>query len=66
MLILSPLGKIIIFKTLAYSKIIHLALVTNVPIATTELLSKIQKEFLWGKNESKIRHDTLCNYYENR
>ena len=66
MLILSPLGKIIIFKTLAYSKIIHLALVTNVPIATTELLSKIQKEFLWGKNKSKIRHDTLCNYYENR
>ena len=66
MLILSPLGKIIIFKTLAYSKIIHLALVTNVTIATTELLSKIQKEFLWGKNKSKIRHDTLCNYYENR
>ena len=38
---------------------------THVPTATTELLSKIQKEFSWGKNESKIKHDTLCNDYEN-
>ena len=38
-----------IFKTLALSKIIHQALVTNVPTATIELLSKIEKEFLWGK-----------------
>ena len=44
---LSLLGKITIFKTLALSKIILLALVTNVPTAATELLSKIQKEFLW-------------------
>ena len=42
---LSLLGKITIFKTLALSKIIHLALVTNVPTAIIELLSKIQKEF---------------------
>ena len=40
---------ITIFKTLALSKIFHLALVTNVPTATIELLSKIQKEFLWQK-----------------
>ena len=38
---------------------------TNVPTATTELLSKIQKEFLRGENKSKIKHDTLCNDYEN-
>ena len=37
---------------------------TNVPTATIELLSKIQKEFLWGKNKSKIKHDTLCYDYE--
>ena len=43
---LSLLGKITIFKTLALSKIIRLALVTNVPTATIGLLSKIQKEFL--------------------
>ena len=62
---LSLLGKITIFKMLALSKIIHLALVTNVPTATIELLSKMQKEFLWGKNKSKVKHGTLCNDYEN-
>ena len=49
---LSLLGKITIFKWLALSKIIHLALVTNLPTETIELLSKIYKEF-------------LCNGYEN-
>ena len=52
---LSLLGKITIVKTLALSKIIE----------TIELLSKIQEAFLRGKNKSKIKHDTLCNYYEN-
>ena len=37
---------------------------TNVLTATIELLHKIQ-EFLWGKNKSKIKHDTLCNDDEN-
>ena len=62
---LSLLWKITIFKTLALSKIIHLALVTNVPTATIDLLSKIQKEFLCGKNKSNVKHDTLFNDYEN-
>ena len=62
---LSLLGEITIFKTLAFSKIIHPALVVNVPTATIELLSRIQKEFLWGKNKSNIKHDTLSNDYEN-
>ena len=44
---LSLIGKIKIFKTLALSIIIHLALMTNVPTATIELLSQIQKELLW-------------------
>ena len=46
---LSYFGKITIFKTLVLSKLVHLTLVTNVPTATIEILSKIQKEFLWGK-----------------
>ena len=46
---LSLLGKITISKTLAPLKIILLALVTNITTATIELLSKIQKEVLWGK-----------------
>ena len=51
-------------KTLGM-KIIHLALVTNIPTAAMELLSKIQKEFLWRTNKYKIKHETLCNDYEN-
>ena len=60
---LSLLGKIKIFNTLALSKIIHPALVAIVPTTTIGLLSKIQKEFLWGKKKPKIKHDTLCNDY---
>ena len=62
---LSLRGEITNFKTLALSKIIHLALLTNVPTATIKLLGKIQEKFLWGKNKSKIKHETLCNDYEN-
>ena len=36
----------------------------NVPTATIESLSKIQKEFLWGKSKSKIKRNILCNDYE--
>ena len=39
-------GKVTIFKSLAISKIVHLALVTNIPVSTIDLLIKIQKEFL--------------------
>ena len=55
----------LISKTLALSKIIHLALVTNVPTVTIELLRKVQKELLWQKNKCRIKHVTLCNDYEN-
>ena len=41
-------GKITIFKTLAISKVIHLALVTNVPRAIIVQLNEIQKDFIWN------------------
>ena len=41
-------GKITIFKTLAISKVIHLALVTNVPQNICDQLNKIQKDFIWN------------------
>ena len=58
-------GKVTIFKSLAISKIVHLALVTNIPVSTIDLLIKIQKEFLCGKKKPKIKHEILCNDYEN-
>ena len=52
-------GRIVVFKSLAISKLIHLALVTEIPTTTINLLTKIQMEFIWkGKNS------TLCNDYE--
>ena len=54
-------GIIVVFKSLAISKLIHLALVTEIPTATINWLTKIQKE-LYGKG--KIRK-SKCNDYEN-
>ena len=43
---LTDQGKITFFKTLAISKIIHLAFVTNVPQVIIDQLNKIQKDFI--------------------
>ena len=40
---LSLEGKIMIFKTLAISKMVYLALITNVPKVIVEKLQKIKK-----------------------
>ena len=41
-------GKITIFKTLVISKVIHVALVTNVPQVIIDQLNEIQKDFIWN------------------
>ena len=51
---LSLLGKISIFKNLAFSKIIHLTLATSVHSSTNHLINKIQKEVLWDTASVKI------------
>ena len=40
--------KIIISKTVTFSKVIKLAIVTTIPKATIWKLKKIQKEFIWS------------------
>ena len=40
-------GRIADFKSLAISKLIHVALVTEIPTSSINLLSKIQMEFIW-------------------
>ena len=57
-------GRIIVFKSLAISKLIHLALVTEIPTITINLLTKIQMEFIWKGKNSKIKNSILCNDYE--
>ena len=61
---LSLAGKISVFKTLAISKIVYLAMMTPVPNQIINELYKLQKEFLWGNSKPKIKHETLCNSYD--
>ena len=57
-------GKITIFKSLAISKIVYLALLTTIPNSVIEELKQIHKMFLWGNKKPKIKHDTSCNKYK--
>ena len=57
-------GRIVVFKSIAVSKLIHLALVTEVPTTTINLLTKMQMEFIWKGENPKIKNSTLCNGYE--
>ena len=62
---LSLEGKIILFKSLAISKIVSLSLLTNIPNEIVEELTKIQKNFLWNFTAPKIKHSTSCMDYQN-
>ena len=57
-------GRIVVFKSLAISTLIHLALVTEIPTTTINLLTEIQMELLWRGKIPKIKNSTLCNDYE--
>ena len=52
--ILSLEGRIIVFKTLAISKIIYLAFLTVIAISLIEELQRIQKSFIWHSSRPKI------------
>ena len=56
-------GKIVIFKTLAISKIVFQSLTTPVPRHIVNELEKIQV-FLWKHYSPKTKHETLCNDYK--
>ena len=62
---LSLEGRIIIFKTLAISKIVYLAFLIVIPNSLIEELQKIQKTFIWHSSRPKISHKTLCNSFDN-
>ena len=58
-------GKILIFKTLALSKIIFQAFVTPIPSYVVTEQEKMQKKvFLWEHSTSEIKPTTLCNDYK--
>ena len=63
--ILSLEGRIIIFNTLAISKIVYLAFLTVIPNSLIEELHKIQNPLTWHSPGPEISHKTLCNSFEN-
>ena len=62
---LSLEGKITIFKSLAISKIVYLALLTIVAKNVIFDLKENENRFSWSNKKSKIKHATLCNDYKN-
>ena len=56
---LSIEDKIVVFKTLALSKLVNLTLLTVTPNHITDEVAKIQKPFLWHDSSPKIKHKTL-------
>ena len=58
-------SQITTFKTFTTSKVIHFALVPNVPYVIIDQLNKIQKDFIWNRKAPQIRHSTICNSYKN-
>ena len=57
-------GKVLVFKSLAISKVVYLSLVTTVPHAMINQLSNIQKSFIWNRKNPKIKHSTLSESYK--
>ena len=56
-------GKIIVFKTLAISKIVFLSLISKVPTEILIELERIQKTFLW-LSKPKIEDETLSSDFK--
>ena len=52
-------GKIIVFKTLAISKLLYLTLLNVIPDHITDEVAKIQISIIWHESSPKIKHETL-------
>ena len=59
---LTPEAKIIIFKTIAISKIVFPSFMTTVPKYIVNENGKNTKAILWKNSTPKIKHEILCNY----
>ena len=57
-------GKIIISRTLVLSKIVYLTLIISFSKQVIEEIQKIQKAFTRNNLTPKIKHETLCNSFE--
>ena len=56
--------KIIIFKTLALSRIVYLTVIASISKQLIEEIQKIKNVFIWNKLTPKVKHEILCNSFE--
>ena len=56
---LSLQGKIVIFKTLAISKLIYISYIASVPSDIVNIL----ENYIWDLKKPKIKHSTLIGEY---
>ena len=61
---LSLAGKILVFKTLAVSKLLYVCTFKNPSTLIIESPNSIQKKFIWSKKRPKIKHSTLIADYK--
>ena len=62
---LSLEGKTKVFKSLALSEIIHLALAKTIQAPIIDQLNKAQRNFMWNGLNPEIKNSTINNNYEN-
>ena len=57
-------GRIVVFKTLALSKIVFQSINNIILIHIISELISILKKFIWKNSNPKIKHETLCKEYK--
>ena len=57
-------GKIQVFKSLIFSKLVYVATMNTVPKTITDQLQVIHKDFIWRSKKVKIKHSTLIGARE--
>ena len=60
---LTLLGKIVIFKTLAFSQIVRISSISSIPTCILNSIISIHKDFIWDGKRPKIKHSTLISDY---
>ena len=61
---LSLSGKIMVFKSLVFSKIIFISFLNKVPNGIIKKIQEIQQDFIWDGKTPKVKHSAMIGNYE--
>ena len=60
---LSLAGRILIFESLALSKLLYASTMKCLPKQMLDQLNTLQKSFIWSNRKPKVKHSTLISDY---